>query len=60
MSEYFSIMVPSIFIIVLEIPFMFIPPFSEYFIPGLRLDHLITERSAPVSNKNVSFLSLPK
>ena len=53
-------MVPSVFIIVLEIPFMFIPPFSEYFIPGCRLDLLITERSAPVSNKNVGLFSLPK
>jgi len=56
----FSIMVPSVFIIVLDIPFMFIPPLSVYFIPGFRLDHLITERSAPVSNKNVSLFSLPK
>jgi len=56
----FSIMVPSVFIIVLEIPFMFIPPLSEYFIPGCRLDLLITERLAPVSNKNVSLFSLPK
>jgi hypothetical protein len=56
----FSIMVPYVFIIVLEIPFMFIPPLSEYFIPGCRLDLLITERLAPVSNKNVSLFSLPK
>ena len=39
---------------------MFIPSLSEYFIPGCRLELLITERSAPVSNKNVGLFSLPK
>jgi len=39
---------------------MFFPPLSGHFIQRCKLDILITERSAPVSNKNVGLFSFPK
>jgi hypothetical protein len=47
----FSTTVPSVSVIVLEIPFIFIPPISGFLIYDFKLHILVTERFAPVSKR---------
>lgn len=56
----FSTTLSSVFLTVLEIPFICILPISRYLIYVFKLDLLITERSACMSKRNFNLFSSHK